>query len=102
LRLISLSLVELFDHDLLSAEIDRLARRARACQRVHFSLLQGIKKPRTFSGGASVPAGLCGFRGAFGGRHHDADLCGRLAAASTGFGPKFRINEVEQDAVVTP
>ena len=56
-------------------------------------MLQAIKKPRTFSGGASGsddaivrlrahasrgPAGLSGFRGAFGVRHHGAALCGRF------------------------
>ena len=130
------TLVEFLNHDFLAAEIDGLAGRARARQRLqfpdrkaalvhggdefgtdstghagngnhgivlHFGLHQAIKKPRSFSGGASVqmmrslnlrarvsrsPAGLCGFRGAFGGHHHRAELCGRTAAASTGFGPR--------------
>src|SRR6266704_2472061 len=62
--------------------------------------LQAIKKPRSFSGGASVqidaivrlrahgsraPRGCFGFRCAFGGGVHDAVLCGRVAAASTAF-----------------
>ena len=56
-------------------------------------MLQAIKKPRTFSGGASGsddaivylrahasrgPGGLSGFRGAFGVRHLGAGLCGRF------------------------
>ncbi len=141
---------ELLDHDPLAAEVDGLAGRARARQRLeladakcalvhggdefgadgaghagngnngivlHFGLHQhAIKKPRTFSGGASGsddaivdlrahasrgPGGPCGFRGAFGGRHHGAGLCGRFGLASTGFGRKIGINEVEQDVVVT-
>jgi hypothetical protein len=47
------------------------------------------------------PAGLCGFRGAFG-VGHGAGLCGRFRLASTGFEQKIRRNEVEQDAIVTP
>jgi len=31
------------------------------------------------------PAGLCGFRGAFGQGAHGAGLCGRFLLASTGF-----------------
>src|SRR5882724_7925012 len=47
------------------------------------------------------PRGLCGFRGAFGADRHGAGLCGRFRSASTGFGPKIGLNEVERDAVVT-
>jgi hypothetical protein len=47
------------------------------------------------------PSGLSGFRGAFGGGDHGAGLCGRFWLASTGFEQKIRLNEVEQDAVVT-
>src|SRR6266849_1505387 len=47
------------------------------------------------------PRGLCGFGRAFDGRDHGAGLCGRFRSASTGFGPKIGLNEVERDAVVT-
>jgi hypothetical protein len=54
-------------------------------------MLQAMKKPRTFSGGASdqmmravqlrahvsrSPGGLCGFGGGFAVRRHGAGLCG--------------------------
>ena len=82
------------------------------------ALHQAIKKPRTFSGGASGsddaivrlrahasrgPGGLAGFRGAFGGRASwrglMREICGWRQRLSDG---KSRINEVEPDAVVTP
>ncbi len=72
--------LHLFEHDLLGKPVVRI-------------MLQAIKKPRTFSGGASVqmmrslrlrahasrgPRGCFGFRGAFGGRDHGADLCWKV------------------------
>src|SRR6266481_1263379 len=48
------------------------------------------------------PAGLCGFRGAFGVHDHGSALCARFRMSSTGFRAKNRLDTVEQDAVVTP
>ena len=53
--------------------------------------------------GSRAPGGCFGFRGAFGGRVHGADLCGRVLPPSTAFGAENApSNEVEQDAIVTP
>ena len=91
---------------------------------LHFALHQAIKKPRSFSGGASVqmmrssrlrahasrsPGGLAGFRGAFGGRHHGAEpLCDsldrrqRLSDRIASPRSANRLNEVETGVKVTP
>jgi len=52
--------------------------------------------------GSRAPGGCFGFRGTFGGRDHGADLCWKVWPASTAFGRKIGINEVEQGSVVTP
>jgi hypothetical protein len=48
------------------------------------------------------PRGRFGFQGAFGREHHGADLCGRPAPPSTGFGSKNKPNRVEQGIPITP
>jgi hypothetical protein len=48
-----------------------------------------------------APRGRFGFRGAFGGRDHGADLCGSPAPPSTAFRRKIGLNKVEQDGFVT-
>jgi hypothetical protein len=48
------------------------------------------------------PGRLFGCRGAFRGRRHGGGLCGRFLLASTAFGRKIGLDEVEPDAIVTP
>ena len=50
---------------------------------------------------SSSPRGLRGFRGGFRGRHHGADLCGRVLPPSTAWHTKIGINTVESGRPVT-
>jgi hypothetical protein len=79
-------------------------------------MLQAIKKPRTFAGGASVqmmrssgyartspetPEGFAVLLVRLVVVIMERDLWGRLRSTSTAFGQKIRLNKVELDVVVT-